>query len=861
MAENNTSDDKDNLENNTRKGLLGRRRFMQAAGAAGAGLIGTNLIGTVAAEDFNHDFANLRVQEARKAWLKGFRGQPDRTIGLLGQGLEARHPDIGPWNGIRAVPDGDRGLKAVRENLVRLNANEKVKFFEGSFGPNVGTKRNEHHFTAPEDADRVEAHLFGSPVFVARSLKLLLESPDGNVLAECQGISLHSAISAYIDGGEDYVFAVETTFPNNARADYTLDANYHADNPDENAVPFENVDPDNITADTPKVIGWYNEDCELSEATAKPRSGPRRQRSTGYASIMAGTGRASTIDETTVTEESPDEVLVGPDSALTYTVDVKPGRGVYGSAYGENIELKVYGPDGGIIHQSLFDTDETGNNRTNVTIQRITVHDKGEKTYTIKVVPADRFSFIQEPGIVAPVARVKRVSVGAFKKPDNTAGDRTAIGSPTLHAGIAPNIGLLGISGMYKTKRSLEYLAEDFAEMFNLRALQVAMGMGVRPGFAAGKFSNPESMKALAKAGILPVSQTDNVPAPASQADRMAALADESISVILAGPNDGIHQGSFGDSPAADEDGEGVYLKPDVTALGGNEVDNVTHAANADPYRSEENQKPIRKYTENEILKQGPYVVGQAGLVAEAMETAAPAGIVLPPPSKAGFADTMRLKQTILATASETPFTAAPWHRQEPTYDFGGHDPVEGWGRVNIDASVEAVSRDLTPQAAKVEAKRRRKRRGDTGRRDGEQASRVSKAKKTTKIDETVGLDVPRHSRAFAGYIAGDPGIYRVKVKFSKYTGNHKQMAAGPPHIDLFVYDAENPAQHGTPNIVARATDPTGSPSLRFRATKTSGGDSEGGTYYVVAKLVNVPQSHNSFDVRAHLNLSVKLIN
>lgn len=847
------TDPKDTSEwNDTNEGNLRRRGYMQAVGGIAAmGLLGVGTTPAMAADRFDTDFANYRVQEARKAWEKGFRGQPNRTIGLLGQGLEARHPDIGPWNGIRAVPDGDKGIKAIRENLQRVDAPEESRFFAGSFGPNVGNKRHEHEFTTPEDADRVEAHLFGTPLFVARSLRLRLETPEGTLKDECRGISLHAAISANIKGGEDYVFAVETTFPNNPRADYTLDARYQADNPDEAAEPFANVDPDNITAETPKVIGWYNEDCELSETTAKPRSGPRRERSTSYASIMAGTGRASTVDEETVTEAEPNEVLAAGES-LTYEVPSKPGRGIYGSVYGQNVEIVLFGPDDTELEQSIYDTDETGNNRTNVVLETLTVHDEGRKTYTVKIRPVNRFSYIHEDGVGAPVAKVERVSAGAFKAPTNTDGDRTDSGSPSLHAGIAPNVGLLGISGMYKTKRQMEYLADDFADLFNLRALQVSMGMGVRPGFAGGTLSRPESIKAIAEAGILPVSQTDNLPAPASQADRESALADEAISVIEAGPNDGIIWGSHGDSPAIDEDGEGVYLKPDVTALGGKFTDIITHASNADPFRPEHEQDPIRGYTEYEILKQGPFVVGQAGLVAEALERAAPSPIALPPPGEAELADTLRLKQTILATASETLHTAAPWHNQEPSYDFGGHDPIEGWGRVNIDASVEAASRDLTPGGLSPAVQKER------AATQGSNAIRRNSGETTATIEDTIGLDVPRHSRAVAGHITGDEGVYQVGVDFSKYSGEDKDVAVGPPQIDLFVYDAENPAQHGTPNIVAKAHAPAGSTSLEFMASRESADGTRSGTYYVVAKLVKVPNAFNSFDIRAHIELTVE---
>lgn len=845
MTANYSPDSIDVSRNNTNGIRLLRRRFMQLAGAASvASLFGVKAVETSSADKFNSDFANPRVQEARKAWIKGFRGQSNRTLGMLCHGLEARHPDLGPWNGIRAIPDGEKGLDLVHENLKRLEVPDDIRFFEGSFGPNAGNTRKEHPFTAPGNVDRVEAHLFARPPFVARGLKLLLETSDGTVIKQFQGPSPHSALAAQINPGKDYVFAVETTFPNNAQANYTLDANYQTDKPNGGTDPFANIKPNKATSATPKVVGWYNEDYELSEATAKPRSGPRFGRGTAIASIMAGSGRASTIDGTTVTQDEPEKILRSGD-ALTYQVETKPDRGVYGSAFGENIEVEIIGPDGQVLHQAVhgYPSGQSGNNRTNVVVENITVHDVGTKTYKVNIRPMERHSHLQGKSVNQPstMARVKRVSVGAFKEPATTDGDRTE-GDPTLHAGVAPNSGLLGLSGMYKTREDIQHLAEDFAQLFNVRAIHIAFGFGTRPGVTAGKFSAVESIKSLAKAGILPISQTEDI-APASQPDRAAAVADESIMVVETGPHDGIWTGSNSDPGAIDEDGDGAYRKPDVTAPGGEFVPDkfYTTADSGDPFRAEHEQSPIRAYNEQGTVLQAPFVVGTAGLVAQALEEKAPKGIAIPPPSDAGYSDTMRLKQTILATATETPFTAKPWHRREPQYNFGGHDPIEGWGRVNIDTAVEAAARNLTPPGCC--------KRGENRQRSG-----------VTKIKETVGLDVPRHSRAVAGHVSGTPTVYKASVDFTKYTGENKKLAEGPPHIDLFVYDAENPAKHGTPNIVAKSSAIQGSTTLEFATSHQSKKGAQGGTYYVVAKLVNVPGAANSFDIKAYFDLSVKQI-
>lgn len=66
----------------------------------------------------------------------------------------------------------------------------------------------------------------------------------------------------------------------------------------------------------------------------------------------------------------------------------------------------------------------------------------------------------------------------------------------------------------------------------------------------------------------------------------------------------------------------------------------------------------------------------------------------------------------------------------------------------------------------------------------------------------TTGLRVPNDERAAAGYVESGPGAFDVSVSFSHYSGGDQGQATGDPHVDLLVYNAEEPAQHGNPNIV-----------------------------------------------------------
>ncbi|PSQ13598.1 hypothetical protein BRD02_12285, partial [Halobacteriales archaeon QS_8_69_73] len=234
-----------------------------------------------------------------------------------------------------------------------------------------------------------------------------------------------------------------------------------------------------------------------------------------------------------------------------------------------------------------------------------------------------------------------------------------------------------------------------------------------------------------------------------------------------------------------------------------------------------------------------PYTCGTAGLVAQAMEEDAPDSIALPAPDETGREGTLRLKQTVLATASETVFTAAPYHAAKnvpstPQYTHGERDPYEGYGRVNPDAAVDAVSRNLLGTDPQL----------------GDKTYEVS-------LEESVGTNIPVDSRAVAGYVDVPGGSLDVSVDFTSYTGGNQGLAAGAPHIDLFVYDAESPAANGEPNVVASDQGVRGSASVSVDVDRGSRGDPNERTFYVVAKIVNIPGVVNGYDVQANFDMDV----
>jgi len=800
-------------------GGVSRRTLLKSAGlAAGVAASGTltDLASSAAAtsattaRDLDASFFNWRAREASKVWEKGYRGRPDRTVALTDSGIDARHPDLGPWNGVRAtIRDGDLVLpKSERE---RVPIEDPGESFSGTMGPGTfaNPSRATHEFTTDADAEGIDVTMTWTPPDVqgnGEDLELYLEkqTADGwtRVAASTQG-SQPESITNYVEGDHRYRFVVETWL--NVTAEYQIDAGYYAYEGafrahDPNVV-FQDAGSD---GDASKTVGWFDAGSRYGS-----RRNPRDPNGHGShcASIMAGTGRASAIDPDSVTTDRPGEILALGDTR-EYQVDAETGTGVFVSAYGTAIELLIEGPDG----RQLDSTSVTGDS---------SLHDNAvaeapaevSGTYTLIVRAID--------GSLASAAKLDSVTVGAFQDPAETNGDRT--GTPTgLHTGVAPDQSLFGMQGLSGPAGQLAAHADAFAETFNIRAVNMSWGYtgGLPLGSIGGLLDTmPAGIEAITQAGILTCAAAGNAATPAN-GNGSPAVADEAISVCATGPLDGLSAYSSGGIGAIDEDETAVYMKPDVSAPGGL-VDDPVNAAKAGQADIPEDEQPaIRDYTAKAGTSMAtPFTTGVSGLVAQAMEEDAPDSIALPEPADAEFDDVMRLKQVILATASETALTAAPYHRAHvPTYDFGGRDPYEGYGRVNPAAAVDAVTRNIE---------------GST--------------------DAVVGLDLPDDQRAVAGYVQAGPGTVTADVSFDYYSGGNTGMAAGAPHVDLFVYDAETPAEHGEPNVLARAQGLQGDAEASVALPR----DSDERTLFVVAKLVNVPGAVNGYDVRAHCSLDV----
>jgi subtilisin family serine protease len=862
---------------------LSRRTFTKAAGAAaGAGLLGASA-GTAAAADGRPlaEFTNPRVQELARVWEKGYRGRRDRAIGLTDSGIDARHPDLGPWNGVRAFDDsGD--LKFVNENrreVTEIDVNIKDAISNpdafpatesaapGTFAEGSEVEVIQFSVTEPGETlmnAELDWEPNGDPAEDGNDLEFRLDISVGaneweKVERAASANVPERLVGVTVEKGNTYRFVAESYANTVSEATvYLRSKNSPNSNPGSDADASDELgfyqidvgdegtisqDPHEVGSDA-KTIGWVNETSRYG-STKKPRDPDGH--GSHVASIMGGTGEASAISREVAhgPKNSPRRVVVG-DSVFE-TVTVKSGEaGVYASAYGKNIEIEIVGPGfGDVAASSTVGVDDTSEYDNNT----VSTPAKPGEDYIVEIRAASEGATDAIAQGINTAGEVEAFSVGTFADPGDTSGDGVSADGDSdlaLHSGVAPNASLVGFQGLSDPTNTLAEFASEFSSRFNLRTVNMSWGyVGGLPlgafgqGLDLGVVSN---IKTMAKAGILTVAAAGNSATPAN-GNGAPAVADEAISVVSTGPNDGVVSYSSGGLGGNDEDGEGQYMKPDVTAPGGAATDLIKAAeADTNPDNFDKDTEPRDNTGIAGTSMASPFTNGVAGLVGDAMEEEG----LINAPASADIEDVYRLKQVVLATASETAFTAAPYHRgKAPSYQQGGRDPYEGFGRVNPDAAIDGVTRDLVGRDLSATTPSATPEKDRTGFGISEFGE--------------VGLDVPRDSRAVAGYVEVARGEIDLVVSADDLTGEDAGMAVGGPQIDVFVYDVTSPDDNGEPNIVS-------SGRINDGGSINVGFDAAGGTFdlgeddtrrvMVVAKLVNVPGLVNGFDARVSLDFA-----
>jgi len=225
-----STDDNEQAEEATEG--VSRRTFLQTTGVAAAtGLVGVSGAAAASSSEYDDQFLNWRVREAMQAWDRGYRGRPDRTVALTDSGIEARHPDLGPWNGVRAtIRNGDLVLPKSERERVYLDAGES---FSGTMGPGTfaNPDQNTHEFTTAAGAEGIDVTMTWTPQDVqdnGEDIELYLDkrTEDGweRVAASTKG-SQPEEILNYVEADHRYRFVVETWL--NVTAEYEITADYY----------------------------------------------------------------------------------------------------------------------------------------------------------------------------------------------------------------------------------------------------------------------------------------------------------------------------------------------------------------------------------------------------------------------------------------------------------------------------------------------------------------------------------------------------------------------------------------------------------------------------------------------------------
>lgn len=238
--------------------------------------------------------------------------------------------------------------------------------------------------------------------------------------------------------------------------------------------------------------------------------------------------------------------------------------------------------------------------------------------------------------------------------------------------------------------------------------------------------------------------------------------------------------------------------KPDVVAPGGS-FNVKTQITAADTNDNDAGVQTFADYNPNDYTNligtsmSTPHAGGEAALIVQAL------GIWNYTEQEA-----LKVKSIILMTAVET--NAAGEAGNNPSLDRGGKDLVEGYGRINVDAAIEAI---------------------------------------------TLNHSIGSNESAFLG--AGvDKRVWARKISLTANTAYEFNLTS-PGDFDLYLYDS-NPDSIGNPLILNKSVSSTGNEFLTITPNATK-------EYFVAVKRVSGSGQFNlSSKARAQRIISITLI-
>ncbi len=266
--------------------------------------------------------------------------------------------------------------------------------------------------------------------------------------------------------------------------------------------------------------------------------------------------------------------------------------------------------------------------------------------------------------------------------------DANNYSSGNLWKGVAPDTHLVGVKVMdqYGGGYSSDIInginwAVTNKNTYNITVISLSLGG------SAGSTAEINAVNNAVNNGIVTVVAAGNDGAPGNNVGSPGD-ADNVITVAAMNINDEIAEYSSSGGPSY----TGNTIKPDITAPGGSNYD--FNIFSVDSNDNDASGEIIEGISDDLAPMKGtsmatPAVAGAASLVIEAMGGRPNWGYT--------GEEAKLVKALLLMTATETyPLTREVDTSYSPSLNRGGKDIHEGYGRINVDAAIEAYTQDLT---------------------------------------------------------------------------------------------------------------------------------------------------------------------